>query len=64
MRAGEVVGGDDVEHPEGFYFGEEEEEEASEEVERLAVTNSGGVEGEGLEDTAEGGEKRRFGWGT
>lgn len=41
VGAGEVVGGDDVEHPEGFFFGEEEEEEASDEVEGLAVADSG-----------------------
>ena len=41
VSAGEVVGGDEVEHPEGFGFGQEEQEEAGEEVEGLAVADLG-----------------------
>lgn len=53
-------GGDDVQHPEGLFFGEEEEEEAGEEVEGLAVADFGMVDCEGLEDAAEGGKQRSF----
>ncbi len=60
MGAGEVDGGDDVEHPEGFFLGEEEQEEAGEEVQGLAVADAGGVVGEGAEDAAEGGQDGGF----
>ncbi len=44
VRAGQVDGRDDDEHPEGFFFGHEEEEEAGEEVEGLAVADAWVVE--------------------
>jgi len=43
-----------VEHPEGLFFREEEEEETGEEVERLTVADARRVEGEGAKDAAEG----------
>ena len=64
VRAGQVARGDDVEEPEGFFLGQKEQEQAGEEVQRLAVADAGMVDGEGAEDAAEGGEQGGFGgWG-
>lgn len=54
MCSGEVGRGDDMEHPKGLFFGEEEQEEAGYEVQALAVANARTVKGESTEDIAEG----------
>ena len=63
VRAGKVDRCDDAEHDEGFLFVfvEEEQEESGEEVEGLAVADVWVVDGESLEDTAEGAQDRGFG---
>jgi len=60
VRAGQVGCGDNVEHPKGLFLGEEEEEEAGEEVEGLAVAYFRAVEGESAENAAEGAEQGGF----
>lgn len=64
VRAREVGRGDDVEEDKGFFFVfvEKEEEEAGDEVEGLAVADGRVVDGEGLEDAAEGFEDGCFGF--
>lgn len=63
MRARQVLGRDDVEQDKGlfFVFVQEEQQQAGDEVEGLAVADSGVVEGEGLEDAAEGTDDGWFG---
>jgi len=51
---GEVGRRDNVEHPKGVFFREEEQEEAGDEIQALAVADAGVVEGESPEDIAEG----------
>ena len=54
MGSGKVGGGDNMEHPESFFLGEEEQEKTGDEVKALAVADSRGVEGESAQDVTEG----------
>ena len=50
-----------MQHPEGFFFRQEEQQQAGEEVKRLAVADFWAVHGEGVQNVAEGGYEGRFG---
>jgi len=63
VRPRKVRLGDDVEHPEGALLVEEEQEEPSEEVERLAVPDLGVVDRGRLEHAAQGLKHGRLGFG-
>ena len=45
----EMLGCDDVKHPECFLFGQEEQKKSSEEIQRLTVADLWAIDGKGLE---------------
>ena len=63
MGSGEVGGGDNMEHPESLFLGEEEEEKTGNEVKALAVADSRGVKGESAQDVTEGDKQKGLGRG-
>lgn len=48
VRPREMLGCDDVEHPECFLFGQEEQKKSSEEIQRLTVADLWAIDGKGL----------------